>query len=113
MSTEEKEFKERHCKPCKGGVKPMEEKEIREKLKSIDGWEYTNGALTKTFKFKDYYKTMAFVNAIAWLAHREEHHPMMVVEYKTCHVRYFTHAIQGISENDFICAAKVNALVTA
>ncbi len=101
----------RSCKPCEGGVPPMGEIEIAEQLKALDGWVYQDGALVRTYRFKNYYRTMAFVNAVAWLSHQEDHHPEMVVNYKTCEVRYRTHAIGGISENDFICAAKVDRLV--
>ena len=64
----------------------------------------------KTFKFKNYYETMAFVNAAAWISHREDHHPDIAVGYSKATVAYMTHAIKGIRENDFICAAKLDAL---
>ncbi len=66
----------------------------------------------RLFKFKNYYETIAFVNAVAWIANQEDHHPDMDVSYNRCLVRYTTHAIGGLSENDFICAAKINALIT-
>ena len=66
--------------------------------------------LTKTFRFKNYYETMAFVNAAAWISHREDHHPDLLVGYSQCKVSYVTHAIKGLSTNDFICAAKLDAL---
>lgn len=101
----------RSCVPCEGGVPPMGEIEIRQHLVGLPGWEHVNGALTRVFQFKNYYRTMAFANAVAWIAHQEDHHPELVVGYKTCEVRYRTHAIGGISENDFICAAKVDRLL--
>jgi 4a-hydroxytetrahydrobiopterin dehydratase len=106
-------WSERSCKPCEGGVPPMGEAEIQQHLDSEDlqGWEYRNGALVRTYRFKNYYRTLAFVNAVGWIAHQEDHHPELVVSYKTCEVRYRTHAIGGISENDFICAAKVDRLL--
>jgi 4a-hydroxytetrahydrobiopterin dehydratase len=81
-------------------------------LAQTPGWEKVEGKeeIAKTFTFKNYYETMAFVNAVAFIANREDHHPDMEVSYKQCRVRYSTHAIKGLSENDFICAAKVNAL---
>ncbi|RJP57230.1 MAG: 4a-hydroxytetrahydrobiopterin dehydratase [Candidatus Auribacter fodinae] len=103
----------RKCVPCEGGVKPMSDAEIAEKLEDFAGWRYINGAIEKEFTFKDYYQTIAFVNAVAWFTHIENHHPELVAGYKTCTVRYSTHAIKGVSDNDFICAAKVNALVRA
>ena len=77
----------------------------------MSGWEEKEGGIVKTFTFKNYYETMAFVNAVAFISHQEDHHPDIEVGYKTCKVRYFTHSIKGLSENDFICAAKVDALL--
>ena len=102
---------DKKCKPCEGGTLPLTEPQIRDMLKQVNGWDYINGEITKTFPFKNYYQTTAFVNAVAWIAHREDHHPDIEFGYKTCQVRYSTHAIKGISENDFICAAKIDALV--
>ena len=100
----------RKCQPCEGGVAPLKPREIDNLLKQLDGWEHVEGVIAKTYGFKNYYQTMAFVNAAAWLSHREDHHPDLVVGYNTCRVQYSTHAIGGLSENDFICAAKVDAL---
>jgi 4a-hydroxytetrahydrobiopterin dehydratase len=98
------------CKPCEGGVEPLNEPEIRNLLKQVPGWAYGNGRISKTYEFKNYYQTMAFVNAAAWISHREDHHPDMTVGYGKCRVEYWTHAIDGLSENDFICAAKLDKL---
>lgn len=98
------------CAPCEGGVAPMTQAQIGHFLKGLSGWEFKNGVVQKTFKFKNYYETMAFVNATAWISHREDHHPDIAVGYSQATVAYMTHAIKGISENDFICAAKVDAL---
>jgi len=103
----------RKCKPCAQGVPPLSQQEIGSLLQQLDGWAYRDGAITKAFQFADYAQTMAFVNAIAWIAHRADHHPDLHVGYNTCRVDYCTHAIGGISENDFICAAKVDALLAA
>ena len=81
-------------------------------MQALSGWEIANGELVKTYAFKNYYETMAFVNATAWVSHREDHHPDLEVGYRQCCVRYSTHAIGGLSENDFICAAKVDSLQT-
>ena len=72
--------------------------------------ELADGAIAKSYRFKNYFETMAFVNAAAWVSHREDHHPDMLVGYNQCRVSYVTHAIGGLSENDFICAAKLDAL---
>lgn len=98
------------CKPCEGGVAPLKPQEIETLLKQLDGWTHANGAIAKTYAFKNYYQTMAFVNAAAWISHREDHHPDINVGYNTCRVAYSTHAIGGLSDNDFICAAKIDAL---
>jgi len=106
-----KELTQKRCKPCEGGVSPMKEDEITRMLEKVEGWEHVANEITRIYTFKNYYQTMAFVNALAWVAHREDHHPDIEVGYKRCKVRFSTHAIGGLSENDFICAAKLNALV--
>jgi len=88
----------------------MTEVQIGHMLKGVQGWEFKDGMIRKTYDFKNYYQTMAFVNATAWISHREDHHPDIAVGYNNCTVSYVTHAIKGISENDFICAAKLDAL---
>ena len=98
------------CKPCEGGVSPLKAHEITQLLEQLRGWECKNGVITRSYEFKNYYQTMAFVNAVAWISHREDHHPDLVVGYGKCTVNYSTHAIGGLSENDFICAAKLDAL---
>jgi 4a-hydroxytetrahydrobiopterin dehydratase len=98
------------CKPCEGGVPALTQDEAENLLKQLDNWELNNNIISKTFEFKNYYQVMAFVNAVAWMTHREDHHPDMTVGYNQCRVDYSTHAIGGLSENDFICAAKVDAL---
>jgi len=104
------ELADRKCRPCEGGVAPYSEAEARAMLAQLKGWNIENGRLVKVFPFRDYYQTMAFVNAIAWVSHREDHHPELVVGYNKCRVEYWTHAIEGLSENDFICAAKCDAI---
>lgn len=104
------ELSSKSCKPCEGGVPPMGEEEISRTLKELNGWKYNDGKITKEFTFKDHYETMTFVNAIAWISHREGHHPDLEVGYNRCAVNYATHAIGGLSENDFICAAKIDRL---
>ena len=102
----------KHCVPCEGGVAPIEAGEARQMLGELDDWTLDeNGKeIARTFAFKNYYETMAFVNALAWVAHREDHHPDLLVGYNRVQVRYSTHSIGGLSENDFICAAKIDAL---
>ena len=100
----------RRCTPCEGGTTPFTDAEAREMLGSLKGWIIEDNALVKLYPFTNYYQTMAFVNALAWISHREDHHPDLVVGYNKCRVEYRTHAIEGLSENDFICAAKCDAL---
>ncbi len=101
---------QKKCKPCEGGVPPLTPDEIAALLKRLTGWTVTGGLLTKTYAFKNYSATLAFVNASAWISQREDHHPDLTVSYQQCRVDYITHAIGGLSENDFICAAKIDAL---
>ena len=104
------ELAKRNCKPCEGGVAPYSAEQANEMLKGLRGWILENGRLVKRYPFRNYYQTMAFVNALAWISHREDHHPDLSVGYNQCRVEYWTHAIGGLSENDFICAAKCDAL---
>jgi 4a-hydroxytetrahydrobiopterin dehydratase len=105
-----KDLAARKCKPCEGGVDPLKPTEVENLLKHLEGWVLTDGVISKTYSFKNHYHVLAFVNAVAWISHRGDHHPDMTVGYNTCRVAYVTHAINGLSENDFICAAKVDAL---
>ena len=101
----------RKCRPCEGGVTPYSDAQADALLAQLKGWIVENGRLVKVYPFRDYYQTMAFVNAVAWVAHREDHHPEILVGYNQCRVEYWTHAIGGLSENDFICAAKCDAIL--
>lgn len=101
---------DKKCLPCEGGVPALPEANCRELLATLPGWALADGAIVKEFRFKDHYATMAFVNAVAWISHRNDHHPDLAIGYRDCRVAYRTHAIDGLSENDFICAAKVERL---
>ena len=106
------DLKESKCLPCEAGVKPLSPSETQTLLQDLDHWECVAAKkILKTFKFKNYYHTMAFVNAVAWMAHQENHHPDMTVSYNQCVVEYSTHAIEGLSKNDFICAAKIDVIL--
>ena len=100
------------CAPRRGSEHRLTEASIRELLPQVPDWELVeNGhALSRTFSFKDYYRTMSFVNALAHVANAEDHHPDLSVHYDRCVVRFSTHDVGGLSENDFICAAKADAL---
>jgi 4a-hydroxytetrahydrobiopterin dehydratase len=103
---------QQHCQPLVGGT-AMTAAEIAAHLANAPGWSHDGDAITKTWRFPDYHHTMAFVNAVAWIAHVENHHPDLAVSYNRCTVRYNTHDVGGISVNDFICAAKLDALQPA
>lgn len=90
----------------------LKSEDVANRLKSLDGWELAaSGEIQKTYAFKNYYETMAFVNALAWIAHQSDHHPDLEVGYNKCTVRYSTHSVGGLSENDFDSAAEVEALL--
>ena len=104
------------CKPCEGGVAPLSADEARRMLGQLKpGWQLVEDgrAIKRELSFKDFYHTMSFVNALAHVANLEDHHPDLEVGYNYCRIRYSTHAIGGLSENDFICAAKADALTPA
>ncbi len=100
----------KRCKPCEGGIVPMTDEEVESMLTNVPGWKHEDKEIVATFSFKNYYQTVSFINAVAWIANREDHHPDISFGYKSCTIRYSTHSIGGLSENDFICAAKINAL---
>lgn len=101
-----------HCAPRRGSEHRLTPATVAELMTQLEGWELAeNGhALLKTFRFADYHRTMSFVNALAHVAHREDHHPDLGVHYDRCVVRFSTHDVGGLSENDFICAAKADLL---
>ncbi len=99
-----------HCQPLEGQA-PMPASEIERHLALVTGWQLRDGAIEKRYDFADFHRTMAFVNALAWIAHAEDHHPDVSFGYNHCTVRYHTHSVGGISVNDFVCAAKIDALL--
>ena len=104
---------QRRCEPCDGGVAPLTRAAADELLLRLDpAWTLDDQAasLQREFTFRDFYRTMSFVNAVAHVANIEDHHPDLEVGYNVCRVRYSTHAIGGLSENDFICAAKLDQI---
>jgi 4a-hydroxytetrahydrobiopterin dehydratase len=89
---------------------------IDQRLRALDGWRRDAGdkdRIAKTYRFADHYQTLAFVNALAWISHRQDHHPDLTVGYNQCTVAYTTHSAGGLSDKDFLCAAKVDALFAA
>ncbi len=106
------ELTAKRCVPCEGGVAPMDADAARDMLAQLQDWELDESGkeIARSFTFKNYYQTMAFVNALAWIAHQEDHHPDLQVGYNRVQVRFSTHSIGGLSQNDFICATKIDAL---
>ena len=110
------ELATRKCKPCEGGVAPLSRAAAAQLLAQIsDEWTLSDDAraIRREFRFRDFYRTMSFVNAVAHIANIEDHHPDLELGYNYCRVRYTTHAIGGLSENDFVCAAKVDLIPRA
>lgn len=99
-----------HCQALEGHG-AMSTADVERHLRDAPGWALVDGAIEKAFRFEDYHRTMAFVNAVAWIAHREDHHPDIAFSYNRATLRFNTHSVGGISLNDFICAAKVDALL--
>ena len=102
---------EKRCKACAPGTPALSKVQIGLLLPQVPGWKVGNGEIARTYKFENFYQTMAFVNAVAWVANQEDHHPDMEVGYNRCRVRFSTHSVGGLSENDFISAAKLNTLL--
>ncbi|MGV6853052.1 MAG: 4a-hydroxytetrahydrobiopterin dehydratase [bacterium] len=107
------QLKDKHCIPCEGGVPTLNEAEIKQLLSNLDQWMLSEDQkyIYRDYKFKGFYKTMAFINAMAWIVNNEGHHPDFEAGYNHCLVKFTTHAIDGLSENDFICASKLNQLL--
>ena len=95
---------------CRPGLARLDDAAIDEALTTLPGWSRSDGALRKTYAFADYYWTIAFVNAVAWIANQQDHHPDLDVHYNRCGVAFSTHDAGGITLNDLICAARVDAL---
>ena len=103
------DLKDRQCAHCEGD--PLDDGAVAELLNQVDGWTREDQSIVRSFSFKDHHEAMIFVNAVAEVSHAQNHHPDMAVGYNTVEIRYATHSVGGLSDNDFICAAKVNTLV--
>jgi len=106
------DLRQRTCTPQQHALSADE---IADYSTAVTNWQLHDGKLVRQFDFKNYYTTLAFVNAIAYIAHTEDHHPELVVTYNKCTVKYDTHSVNagrgGLSSNDFICAARIDALL--
>ena len=101
------------CIPCEGGVDPLTREQAQSLMQQLSGdWRLADDgkSIHREWKFRNFFHTMSFVNAVAHIANAEDHHPDLEVGYGTCRMKFTTHAIGGLSENDFICAAKVDQL---
>jgi 4a-hydroxytetrahydrobiopterin dehydratase len=107
-------LRDQWCAPIAKGSAHLTEAQLHEYLKEIPQWSLTSShaAIHREFHFKNYYETMAFVNAVAWVAHQQDHHPDLEVSYSRCKIVYTTHTVAGLSLNDFICAAHIDALMS-
>ncbi|WP_029407955.1 4a-hydroxytetrahydrobiopterin dehydratase [Thiomicrorhabdus sp. Milos-T2] len=107
------ELLSQHCEDMPKGTKPIIIPTIESNLSILEGWEaplsYAN--IAKTFNFKNYHQTIAFVNAVTWLANKEDHHPRICFDYNRCEITLTTHSAKGLTMNDMIMAAKINALL--
>ncbi len=100
------------CQALEKGSPPLDAAAAKSLHKHIPDWQISDDGkqIVREFKHKDYYHTLAFVNAVAWIAHSEDHHPDLFVTYNRCKITFSTHSVGGLSRNDFICAAKIDAL---
>lgn len=110
--TEQIDLSQAHCESCEGIGQALSEEQVIKLMSQVNGWEVRENATTiyKSYSFTNFYETMAFVNAIAWIANTENHHPDLEIGYNYCHITFMTHALNGLSHNDFICAAKIDKL---
>ena len=102
---------QKKCAPCEGGMPPLNEGEIENLLKSVNGWNVEDNRLAKQFNFRDFREAMGFVNKVAEVAESEGHHPDITIHYSQVNIELWTHSINGLSENDFIVAAKIDGLI--
>lgn len=108
------DFDKQKCVPCEGGLEPLSKEKSESFITKLDkNWILANDgkSIEKTFTRKNHYELSSLINLIIYISHAEDHHPEITFGYNTAKVRYFTYAIDGLSENDFICAAKIDKAV--
>jgi 4a-hydroxytetrahydrobiopterin dehydratase len=104
----------KHCEPCEGIGEALNHEQITALMPQLDKhWQVSDDlkSIHRAFSFDNFHETMAFMNAIAWGAHRDNHHPDIELGYNYCRVTFMTHALQGLSQNDFICASKIDQVL--
>ena len=104
------ELAQKKCQACEGGVPTMTEEQANNLLKQIPSWTIKDGHVFKQFKFKNFVEAMEFVNKVAEIAEQEQHHPDINISYNKVIIETWTHAINGLSENDFILPAKIDKI---
>ena len=102
------QLSDKKCQPCEGNIPSLTEAEINSFLKQVPSWEIKNSHVFRQFKFKNFIEAMKFVNKIAETAENEGHHPDISIHYNKVEIEIWTHAVNGLSENDFILAAKIS-----
>ena len=107
------ELRDQQCAPLAKGATHLSEAQLHQYLQEIPQWSLTqsHAAIHRELHFTNYFETMAFVNAVAWVAHQQDHHPDLEVSYSRCKIVYTTHSVAGLSRNDFICAAHIDTLL--
>lgn len=104
------DLSKKRCVACEGGMPPMPNFLVKKYLKKVKNWNIKKGRLFKEFKFKDFKETLKFVNKVSKIAEKEGHHPDFYFTWGKCNIELFTHSIKGLSENDFILAAKIDKI---
>lgn len=108
------DLSQKHCESCEGIGQTLNAEQIKNLMPQLNkNWKTNanNTEIKRSFSFANFYETMAFVNALAWIANTENHHPDLELGYNYCHVSFMTHALKGLTHNDFICAAKIDSLI--
>ncbi len=111
---QETDLSNKKCVPCEGGVDALTKDQASNLMIKLDkNWVLANNnkSISKDFKFKNHYEVISAINLIAWISHKEDHHPEITYGYNNLSVKFFTYAIDGLSENDFICAAKIDKVM--
>jgi 4a-hydroxytetrahydrobiopterin dehydratase len=109
----ETELGQKHCKPCEGGVPPLGPRQVSEMLVQVPGWDLCGdgGAIGRRIEVKGFARAVELANLAAWLGNKQGHHPDICFGWGYCQVSFTTHAAKGLTENDFICAARLNDLL--
>ena len=109
MGTSGSDLADKRCVPCRGGVPPLAGEELQGYVEQLSGWKVIDGHhITKTFQFPDFQQALAFVNRAGAVAEDQGHHPDLLLAWGRVEVKTYTHKIDGLTESDFILAAKID-----